>query len=160
MLLQAVTKPGFISYFLWMLISNSFYKVTSNFVRCKLKFLQLYRMQITYTLKSKMCSISICSQNLFLQVKVGSGLKIEGVLGCCANGHVKNASVSDTEIGIAGTCQWKFCSINPRATVAVLLEIAAQVIPSLDCKSTKDDVKALFFRFSTILAIGMLCTRL
>lgn len=63
-----------------------------------------------------------------LQVKVGNGLKIEGVLGCCANGGVKNASVSDTEMGIGGTCQWKFCSISPRTTIAVLFEIVAQVI--------------------------------
>lgn len=63
-----------------------------------------------------------------LQVKVGNGFKIEGVLGCCANGGVKNTSVSDTEMGIGGTCQWKFCSINPRTTIAVLFEIVAQVL--------------------------------
>lgn len=62
-----------------------------------------------------------------MQVKVGNGLKIEGVLGCCANGSVKNASVSDTEMGIGGTCQWKFCSISPRTTIAALFEIVAQV---------------------------------
>lgn len=65
-------------------------------------------------------------------MKVGNGLKIEGVLGCCANGGVKNASVSDTEMGIGGTCQWKFCSINPRTTIAVLFEIVAQVILHFD----------------------------
>lgn len=60
-------------------------------------------------------------------MKVGSGLKIEGVLGCCASGNVKNAAVSDTEMGIAGTCQWRFCGLTPRTTLAVLFEIAAQV---------------------------------
>ncbi|KHN81869.1 Protein transport protein Sec23A [Toxocara canis] len=64
--------------------------------------------------------------NATMEVKVGSGLKLEGMLGCCANGNVKNASVSDTEMGIAGTCQWKFCALSPKATVAVLLEIVAQ----------------------------------
>ncbi|MCP9264866.1 Protein transport protein Sec23A [Dirofilaria immitis] len=64
--------------------------------------------------------------NATMEVKVGNGLKIEGVLGCCANGGVKNVSVSDTEMGIGGTCQWKFCSINPRTTIAVLFEIVAQ----------------------------------
>lgn len=62
-----------------------------------------------------------------LQVKVCNGLKIEGVLGCCANGGVKNTSVSDIELGIGGTCQWKFCSMNPRTTIAVLFEIVTQV---------------------------------
>ncbi|VDD90831.1 unnamed protein product [Enterobius vermicularis] len=64
--------------------------------------------------------------NATMEIKVGTGLKIEGLLGCCANGNVKNASVSDTEMGIGGTCQWKFCSLTPKHTVAVLLEIAAQ----------------------------------
>uniref|UniRef100_A0AAF5PU80 Protein transport protein SEC23 n=1 Tax=Wuchereria bancrofti TaxID=6293 RepID=A0AAF5PU80_WUCBA len=64
--------------------------------------------------------------NATMEVKVGNGLKIEGVLGCCANGSVKNASVSDTEMGIGGTCQWKFCSISPRTTIAALFEIVAQ----------------------------------
>ncbi len=62
-----------------------------------------------------------------LQIKIGNGLKVEGVLGCCASGEVKNSIVSDTEMGIGGTCQWKFCSLTPRNTIAVLLEIAGQV---------------------------------
>uniref|UniRef100_A0A915BSI6 Protein transport protein SEC23 n=4 Tax=Parascaris univalens TaxID=6257 RepID=A0A915BSI6_PARUN len=64
--------------------------------------------------------------NATMEVKVGGGLKLEGMLGCCANGNVKNACVSDTEMGIAGTCQWRFCALSPKATVAVLLEIVAQ----------------------------------
>lgn len=65
-------------------------------------------------------------------MKVGGGLKLEGMLGCCANGNVKNACVSDTEMGIAGTCQWRFCALSPKATVAVLLEIVAQVRISMN----------------------------
>ncbi|VDK45353.1 unnamed protein product [Anisakis simplex] len=64
--------------------------------------------------------------NATMEVKVGGGLKVEGMLGCCANANVKNASVSDNEMGIGGTCQWKFCALSPKATVAVLLEIVAQ----------------------------------
>ena len=33
-------------------------------------------------------------------MKCGPGLKVEGVLGCCASGNVKNACVADTEMGI------------------------------------------------------------
>ncbi|CAI4223399.1 unnamed protein product [Auanema sp. JU1783] len=64
--------------------------------------------------------------NATMEVKTGAGLKVEGVLGCCASGNVKNACVSDTEMGIGGTCQWKFCSLTPRTTIAVLFEISAQ----------------------------------
>ncbi|KAK0422836.1 hypothetical protein QR680_007816 [Steinernema hermaphroditum] len=57
---------------------------------------------------------------------VGAGLKIRGLLGCCANGGAKTSAVSDKELGIGGTCQWKFCSLTPRATVACLFEVTAQ----------------------------------
>ncbi|KAI1730116.1 sec23/Sec24 trunk domain-containing protein [Ditylenchus destructor] len=64
--------------------------------------------------------------NATTEVKVGNGLKIEGILGCCASGNVKNAVVSDTEMGVGGTCQWKFCSLTPRNTIAVVFEVAGQ----------------------------------
>ncbi|CAO4382593.1 unnamed protein product [Caenorhabditis nigoni] len=64
--------------------------------------------------------------NATMEVKVGAGLKIEGVLGCCASGNVRNANVSDQEMGIGGTCQWKFGAICPRTTIGVVFEIAAQ----------------------------------
>lgn len=64
--------------------------------------------------------------NATMEVKVGAGLKIEGVLGCCASGNVRNANVSDQEMGIGGTCQWKFGAISPRTTIGVVFEIAAQ----------------------------------
>ncbi len=54
-------------------------------------------------------------------------LAILGALGCCANLQIKNHCVSDTEMGMSGTCQWKFCGIAPRTTLAVLFEIAGQV---------------------------------
>uniref|UniRef100_A0A914UX91 Protein transport protein SEC23 n=1 Tax=Plectus sambesii TaxID=2011161 RepID=A0A914UX91_9BILA len=64
--------------------------------------------------------------NATMEVKCGAGLKIEGALGCCSNSAVKNASVSDTEMGLSGTCQWRFCGLSPRTTVAIIFEIAAQ----------------------------------
>ncbi|KAI6218611.1 Protein transport protein SEC23 [Aphelenchoides besseyi] len=63
--------------------------------------------------------------NATMEVKLSAGLKIEGALGCCASAGVRNALVSDTEIGVGGTCQWKFCSLTPRHNVALLFEIAA-----------------------------------
>lgn len=64
--------------------------------------------------------------NATMEVKVGTGIKIEGLLGCGASGGVKNAVVSDNEMGIGGTCQWKFCSITPRHTMGILYEVTAQ----------------------------------
>ena len=64
--------------------------------------------------------------NATMEVKVGPGIKIEGLLGCGASGGVKNAAVSDNEMGIGGTCQWKFCSITPRNTMAFLFETTQQ----------------------------------
>ncbi|CAJ0577142.1 unnamed protein product, partial [Mesorhabditis spiculigera] len=64
--------------------------------------------------------------NATMEVKTGNGLKIEGLLGCCSSGAVKNAYVSDQEMGIGGTCQWKFGALSPRTTVGVLFEIAGQ----------------------------------
>jgi len=64
--------------------------------------------------------------NATMEAKVGPGVKIEGLLGCGASAGVKNAVVSDNEMGIGGTCQWKFCSLTPRHTFAFMYEIAAQ----------------------------------
>jgi protein transport protein SEC23 len=38
--------------------------------------------------------------NATMEVKVSAGLKIEGALGCCASGGVKNAIVADMEVRI------------------------------------------------------------
>uniref|UniRef100_A0A183BQ70 Protein transport protein SEC23 n=1 Tax=Globodera pallida TaxID=36090 RepID=A0A183BQ70_GLOPA len=64
--------------------------------------------------------------NASLEVKVSNGLKVEGVLGCCSSAKVKNLMASDTEVGVGGTTQWKFCSLTPRNTIAVAFEISGQ----------------------------------
>ena len=65
--------------------------------------------------------------NATLEVKCSKELKLEGCMGCAASLGVKNHAVSDTEMGIGGTCQWKFCNLTPRTTPAFLFEIGAQV---------------------------------
>lgn len=61
-----------------------------------------------------------------MEVKLGTGVKVEGAFGCCASAAVKNAIVSDNEMGTAGTCQWKFGSLTPKNTMALLFEITGQ----------------------------------
>ncbi|KAL3072501.1 hypothetical protein niasHS_017475 [Heterodera schachtii] len=64
--------------------------------------------------------------NATLEVKVSNGLKVEGILGCCSSINAKNSMVSDTEVGIGGTTQWKFCSLTPRNTIAMAFEVSGQ----------------------------------
>lgn len=65
--------------------------------------------------------------NAILEVKTCPELKIEGAIGCCANMGVKSRSVSEQQdIGMSGTCQWKFSSLTPNATIAVVYEVSAQ----------------------------------
>ncbi|CAK5036267.1 unnamed protein product [Meloidogyne enterolobii] len=64
--------------------------------------------------------------NASLEIKLGNGLKVEGVLGSCCSANAKNSTVSDTEVGIGGTTQWKMCSLTPRSTFGFVFEIAGQ----------------------------------
>lgn len=61
-----------------------------------------------------------------LEVKTSRELKISGAIGPCTSMNVKGPAVSDTEIGIGGTCQWKFCGIYPSSTVALFFEVVNQ----------------------------------
>uniref|UniRef100_A0A915NJ42 Protein transport protein SEC23 n=1 Tax=Meloidogyne floridensis TaxID=298350 RepID=A0A915NJ42_9BILA len=64
--------------------------------------------------------------NASLEIKLGNGLKVEGILGSCCSANAKNSTVSDTEVGIGGTTQWKMCSLTPRSTFGFVFEIAGQ----------------------------------
>ncbi|KRX44467.1 Protein transport protein Sec23A [Trichinella murrelli] len=64
--------------------------------------------------------------NATLEIKTSNEMKLEGALGCCANLNIKNQSVSENELGMGGTCQWKFCSLTPHSTTTFFLEIVGQ----------------------------------
>lgn len=64
--------------------------------------------------------------NATLEVKCSRELKIEGGIGSCVSLNVKNANVSDTEIGMGNTVQWKLCTITPNTTMAFFFEVANQ----------------------------------
>ncbi|KAF8795600.1 Protein transport protein Sec23A like protein [Argiope bruennichi] len=61
-----------------------------------------------------------------LEVKTSRELKVSGAIGSCVSLHSRSNSVSDTEVGIGGTSQWKFCGINPGNTVGIFFEIVNQ----------------------------------
>ncbi|KAK9496717.1 hypothetical protein O3M35_013012 [Rhynocoris fuscipes] len=64
--------------------------------------------------------------NGILEIKTSRELKIMGAIGPCVSLNIKSSSVSDTEIGLGGTAQWKFCTLNPNTTCAFFFEIVNQ----------------------------------
>lgn len=51
---------------------------------------------------------------------------MQGGIGSCVSLNVKNPLVSDTEIGMGGTVQWKMCTLNPSTTMALFFEVVNQ----------------------------------
>lgn len=61
-----------------------------------------------------------------LEVKCSRELKISGGIGSCVSLNVKSPSVSDVEIGMGNTVQWKLCTLNPSSTMAFFFEVVNQ----------------------------------
>ncbi|CAL8090843.1 unnamed protein product [Orchesella dallaii] len=64
--------------------------------------------------------------NATLEVKTSREIKVSGAIGPCVSLGIKSNCVADTEMGVGGTCQWKFCTVNPSTTVALFFEIVNQ----------------------------------
>ncbi|XP_059475345.1 protein transport protein Sec23A isoform X1 [Neocloeon triangulifer] len=64
--------------------------------------------------------------NAVLEVKTSRELKVSGAIGPCVSMNVKGRCVSETEIGLGNTCQWKFCTLSPSSAVAVFFEVVSQ----------------------------------
>lgn len=58
-----------------------------------------------------------------LEVKCSRELKVQGGIGACVSLNVKSPLVSDTEIGMGNTVQWKMCTLTPSTTVALFFEV-------------------------------------
>lgn len=67
--------------------------------------------------------------NTMLEVQTSKELKICGLIGSAVSANKKNSCVSETEIGIGGTCSWKFCGITNQTTVGIYFEISNQANP-------------------------------
>lgn len=65
--------------------------------------------------------------NATVEVKTSRELKVCGAIGPCVSLGVKSGCVAETEMGVGGTCQWKFCMIDPSTTVSLFFEIVNQV---------------------------------
>lgn len=62
--------------------------------------------------------------NATFDVLTTRDLKVSGVIGHCVSTNHKNANVSDTDVGIGGTSQWRICNITPAHTYGVYFEVA------------------------------------
>ncbi|CAJ0920433.1 unnamed protein product [Ranitomeya imitator] len=61
-----------------------------------------------------------------LEVKTSRELKISGAIGPCVSLNVKSPCISENELGVGGTCQWKICSVDPSTTLALYFEVVNQ----------------------------------
>lgn len=61
--------------------------------------------------------------NATMDVVLSRELRLCGLIGPAISLQKRNASVSDTEIGLGGTHQWKMCTVTPRTTHALYFEI-------------------------------------
>ncbi|XP_052767487.1 protein transport protein Sec23A-like isoform X2 [Mya arenaria] len=61
-----------------------------------------------------------------VEVKTSRELKVSGAIGPCVSLGIKGPSVSDTEMGLGGTCQWKLCGLYPNSTLAFFFEVVNQ----------------------------------
>lgn len=61
-----------------------------------------------------------------LEVKCSRELKIQGGIGSCVSLNVKSPLVSDSEIGMGNTVQWKMCTFTPSTTMALFFEVVNQ----------------------------------
>ncbi|XP_054261531.1 protein transport protein Sec23A isoform X2 [Macrosteles quadrilineatus] len=64
--------------------------------------------------------------NGILEVKTSRELKVMGAIGPCVSLNVKGPCVSDTDIGLGGTSQWKLCTFTPQTTMALFFEVVNQ----------------------------------
>ena len=61
-----------------------------------------------------------------------SVIAVSGAIGSCVSLNVKGPCVSDTEVGMGSTCQWKFCTFNPNTTCALFFEVVNQVCKAVE----------------------------
>lgn len=61
-----------------------------------------------------------------VEVKTSKELKVQGCIGHCVSTHNKAPNISDSEMGIGGTNQWKICGLYPSNTLAFYFEVVNQ----------------------------------
>jgi len=59
-----------------------------------------------------------------LEIKTSREIKLQGILGSCVSLNVKSNSVSEEEMGVGGTCQYRICALDPTSNYAVYLQVS------------------------------------
>ncbi|XP_051940324.1 protein transport protein Sec23B isoform X1 [Hippocampus zosterae] len=61
-----------------------------------------------------------------MEVKTSRELKVCGAIGPCVSLNSKGSCVSENEMGVGGTSQWKVCSLSPSTTLGIYFEVVNQ----------------------------------
>lgn len=62
--------------------------------------------------------------NANIEIKTSPEIKVSGLIGPLVSMDKKSPNVSDNQIGIGGTCQWRLCHIDPLSTIGAYFEVA------------------------------------
>lgn len=62
-----------------------------------------------------------------VEIKTSRELKVQGCIGSCIGLASKGPNVSDNELGVGGTQQWRMCGMYANTTYAFFLEVVNQV---------------------------------
>lgn len=57
-------------------------------------------------------------------IKTSRELKVSGLIGHASSLNIKSSNVSENELGIGGTSQYRLCSVTPRHTYAVFFDVS------------------------------------
>lgn len=66
--------------------------------------------------------------NATLDIKCSRELKVSGLIGHASSLAVKGPNVSENEVGIGGTSQYRICALSPQHTYAIFFDVA-NVLP-------------------------------
>lgn len=59
-----------------------------------------------------------------LDIKTSRELKVSGIIGHASSLNVKSQNVSETEVGVGGSSQYRLCALSPQHSYAVFFDIA------------------------------------
>lgn len=62
--------------------------------------------------------------NATLDIKTSRELKVSGLIGHASSLAVKGQNVSDNEVGVGGTCQYRVCALSPQHSYAIFFDVA------------------------------------
>jgi len=62
--------------------------------------------------------------NASLEIRTSKELKVSGLIGHASSLGVKSANVSENELGLGGTSNYRLCATSPRHTYAVFFDVA------------------------------------